>query len=179
MRTILFLLASFAAHAGAADFRTLDMGANCNSVSALEKAKGSTPVPSGSMEGSKTYGFKGKAFDRKATFAYFCMKGILRAGFINLPDEDLSLTVESLHEMHDRLISTYGTPVTDNTPWPIGDAPKDPKSVTPDSRRYSASWKTERVDVVIVMERSGSVDEEDWWHVHVLYTKHLNESEIH
>ena len=153
---VLILLVS---PAMAADFRTLNFGDTCNATSAAESARGSSPIQ---WSRENVYALKGRDFDRDLTFTYFCPKGVLFSGNFYFPVEEPVIAVSSYHSAYDFLISTYGAPFVDNTPWHVGSGTKDPRTVPSDPRNYLTSWRTARANVAMMLVPQGEGGNAGW-----------------
>ncbi len=86
---------SFSSPLRAADFRTLDFGAACDSVVTREQARGSVPIPGEKISGADVYGFRGREYDRDLVLTYFCPKGVLFSGNYYFPVEGLETAIVS------------------------------------------------------------------------------------
>jgi hypothetical protein len=141
-----------AAPVSASDFRTLDLGATCDGVQAREQARGSVSIPSQKNSGAEVYAFRGRDFGRDLTLEYFCPKGTLFSGNYLFPVEQLETAVTSYHNAYDLLVSRYGAPFFDNTPWQVGrstsEVRKHRRFLTLDPREYMTAWKTPHLFVV-------------------------------
>ena len=168
MRISLVILAVFAARAGAADFRAVDLGASCASVEKFEESVGSRQLPWQGAEGLEGYSNLGRAFDRVVTINYFCLEGHLEAGHYLFPIEELETAVESFRQLHEQLVNSCGVPFVDNTPWQGEGSPKDPRSVQSDPREYLTSWRMGSAWVSVSLMRNFTT-EQPGWRVIVMY----------
>ena len=146
----------------AADFRTLDIGAQCDSVPAREQARGSVAIPWGEVSGADVYAFKARDYDRDLVLMYFCPKGSLFSGNYFFPVEKLEKAVTSFHNAYDLLVSVYGAPFIDNTPWQAGESTKDERFVSAEPRKYMASWRTPRLHVAMSIMPSHASEGPGW-----------------
>jgi hypothetical protein len=151
-----------AAPAGAADFRTLDFGATCESVQAHEQARGSVAIPWGKISGADVYAFRGRDYDRDLILMYFCPKGALFSGNYYFPVEQIETAVTSYRNTYDLLVSVYGAPFIDNTPWQVGGSTKDERVINSDSRKYMTSWSTPRLHATISIMPSQESEGPGW-----------------
>lgn len=144
-----------AAPVGAADFRTLDVGATCDGVPAREQARGSVSIPWQEISGADVYAFRGRDFGRDLTLMYFCPNGTLFTGNYLFPYEQLKTAVTSYHHAYDLLLSRYGAPFFDNTPWQFGrstsEVRKHLRFISQDPRKYMTAWKTTRLFIDMAM----------------------------
>jgi hypothetical protein len=149
MRKFLLTCALFASPVSAADFRVLDFGDSCEPIRGLEKALGSreTSWPGLSPD---VPAFIGRAFDRDVSISYFCLRGKFAVGNYFFPTQSLEDAVQSFHEAYDSLVSKYGAPYTDNSPW--HGANSRFTSVEPDPSKYTAYWRGERVNTIISLK---------------------------
>ncbi len=146
----------------AADFRTLDFGAACDSVVTREQARGSIPIPWGKISGADAYGFRGRDYDRDLVLMYFCPKGVLFSGNYFFPVEDLETAVASYHNTYNLLVSIYGALFIYTTPWQVGGNAKDEHVINPDPRKYMTSWATSRVHATVSIMRSNESGTQGW-----------------
>jgi hypothetical protein len=132
----------------AAAFVAWTFGPTCAGVQAREQGT--------EITGAGAYAFKGQAFARGLTVKYLCGKTgwPLFIGNYLFAIEPLQKAVTSYHNVYDRLISIYGAPYLDTTPWQVGARTKDPRNIEPDPRKYGTYWKTPRLLVNLVMVRS-------------------------
>jgi hypothetical protein len=138
-------VALLASPADAADFRVLDFGSPCDSIRELEGAQGSIPIPWTHSEAEGWYGFRGRAFGREVSILYLCVNGHLCTGNYLFPFEEPDQAVESYRGVYEDLVSRYGKPFVDNTPWQHGVPEKDQRFIASDPRRYMTSWRTSGV----------------------------------
>jgi hypothetical protein len=141
--------------AGAADFRVLDFGDPCKSIRSLEKAIGSREISWPGLS-PDVPAFTGRAFDREVSISYFCLHGKFMVGNYFFPMQSLDDAVESLHEAYDSLVSKYGAPYTDNSPW--RGANSRFVATEPDPSKYTAYWRGERINAVVSLRPSGGAD---------------------
>jgi hypothetical protein len=80
---------------------------------------------------------------------YFCLKGTLFSGNYYFPVEQLDAAVNSYRAAYDLLVSMYGAPLVDNSPWQVGTSSKDPRAIASDPREYMTAWKTPRSNATI------------------------------
>lgn len=125
----------------AGDFRGFDLGSSCAPVREREEVQGSVQIPWKKLDGGDLHAFRGRAFDRELSIVYFCMDGHLYSGNYFFPNESLDEAVASFRAVYESLVSTYGTPFIDNSPWQYGQQTKDPRSIASDPRRYYVSWR--------------------------------------
>lgn len=120
----------------------------CNSAQARKQGR--------EIESAGAYAFRGRAFARGLTVKYLCANTgwPLFVGNYLFPIEPLEKAVVSYHNVYDRLVSIYGAPYLDTTPWQVGARTKDQRNIDPDPRKYGAYWKTPRWLVNLVMIRS-------------------------
>jgi hypothetical protein len=154
MRKYVMVLALAVAPVHAADFRTLDIGNSCASVQALEEAQGSVEIPWQEMEGGELYAFRTQDLDRELIALYFCFKGHLFAGNYYFPIESLEDAAKSYRRVQELLISRYGAPFIDTSPGQADAAPRDPRLVVSDPRKYYTSWRTSRLAPVMSIQPS-------------------------
>lgn len=146
----------------AADFRVADFGAPCAGIGEREEALGSSSI-AWNPSGPEFRAFKGTEFGREVSILYLCPKGALFTGNYFFRNETFDDALKTLRSVYDKLISTYGTPYLDNTPW---QSDADPRGVQSDSRRYMVTWRAARVKTTItVMPEDTS---ELAWHVFVV-----------
>lgn len=151
---------------GAADFRTLDLGATCNGVPVREQARGSVSIPWQKISGADIYAFRGRGFGRDLTLMYFCPKGTLFSGNYLFPFEQLETAVASYHHTYDLLVSRYGPPFVDNTPWQVGrstsEVRKHLRFISTDPRKYMTAWKTPRLFIDMAMMPNRESEGRSW-----------------
>lgn len=135
------------APAGAAEFRTLDLGAPCDAVPAREQARGSVAIPWKQIPGADVYAFTGREYERDLVIMYFCPQGNLFSGNYFFPIEQPEKTVTSYRDVYDLLVSVYGAPFVDSTPWQVGGSTKDPRVISPDPQKYMTMWRTPLLNV--------------------------------
>ena len=159
MRYFLVACVLLASPVSASDFRVLDFGDSCEQIRGLEKALGSreTSWPGLSPE---VPAFIGHAFDRDVTISYFCLHGKFAVGNYFFPDQSLDEAVQSLHEAYDSLVSKYGAPFTDSSPW--HGANSRFTSVEPDPSKYMAYWRGERVNTTILLKPGSDASSPTW-----------------
>jgi hypothetical protein len=68
MRYFVTALVLLATPIRASDFRVMDVGGSCDSISELEQVRDSIPVQWEPMSGAEIYAFSGKDFDRDVVF---------------------------------------------------------------------------------------------------------------
>jgi hypothetical protein len=170
MHTSLLVLTAFAAHAGAADFRNLNLGASCASVPAFEHSVGSREVPWQGAEGLEGYSFEGTAFSRLVSINYFCNEGRFDSGHYVFPLDTLAASAENYRWVHQQLFRTHGPPFIDSTPWLVEEMNRDPRSVQPDPRDYLTSWRLGNLWISVSLVPSNAVERSGWRTV-VLYRK--------
>lgn len=155
-----------AAPVSAADFRALDLGATCDGVKAREQARGSISIPWKKIAGADAYAFRARDFGRDLILVYFCPKGVLFSGNYLFPVEHLQEASTSYHNAYDLLVSRYGAPFFDNTPWQVGrstsEVQKRQRFISLDPRKYMTAWKTQRVFVTMDMMPSRQSERRGW-----------------
>jgi len=162
MRSLLFVSAFLSMQVSAADFRVADFGAPCAGIAEREESLGSSSI-GWNPSGPEFLAFKGAEFGREVAILYLCPKGALFAGNYFFPNERFDDALKSLRSVYDELVSKYGKPYLDNTPWQ-GDA--DPRGFQSDPRRYMVTWRAARVRTTLsVMPEDKS---ELAWHVFVV-----------
>jgi hypothetical protein len=149
MLRVLVALALLSAPVGAADFRVLDFGDACASIQAREEPLGSVAIPWQKISGADIYAFKGREFNRELLITYFCPKGTLFSGNYYFPVEPLDVAVTSYRAAYDLLVSMYGAPFFDTSPWQVGANDKDPRAIASDPQKYTTAWKTPRLHVAL------------------------------
>lgn len=110
-----FVLGSVALPAGAAtaaDFRTLDFGAPCDRIAALEAARGSQSFD-GKLPSGYQFAFRTRELDRDALVVYACDGGkLFRGGYIFDAKDEADAT--ALYSMIKRRVNRErGTPTYD------------------------------------------------------------------
>ncbi len=153
---------SFSSPLRAADFRTLDFGAACDSVVTREQARGSVPIPREKISGADVYGFRGREYDRDLVLTYFCPKGVLFSGNYYFPVEVLETAIVSYRNTYDLLVSIYGAPFIDNTPWQVGGDTKDEHVVSSDPRKYMTGWRIPRLPATVSIMPSHKSENQGW-----------------
>jgi len=78
---------------------------------------------------------------------YFCPKGDLAGVNYLFPIEQPEKTISSYRDVYDLLLSVYGAPFFDSTPWQVGGNTKDPSVITPNAQKYMTSWRTPLLNV--------------------------------
>jgi len=73
--------------AGATDFRAMSFGDSCQKVTALEAARGLTPLDEQLPSGYQ-FAFRGREFDRDVVVGYSCRDGALFRGAYIMPARD-------------------------------------------------------------------------------------------
>jgi hypothetical protein len=159
MRNILAACALLVSSAGAADFRVVNFGDSCDSIRPLERALGSREASWPGLS-PDVPAFIGRAFDREVTISYFCLRGKFAVGNYFFASQSLDEAVESLHEAYDSLVSTYGAPYTDATPW--HGANSRFVTVAPDPSKYSAFWRGDRVNTIVSLRADGDAPDAKW-----------------
>ncbi len=98
--------------ANASDFRTLDYGAACTNVPALEAAQGSAPfterLPSGYQ-----FAFRGHYVDRDVVIGYSCKDGVLFRGAYIFDARDEADASALYRKLKQNVISARGKPSYD------------------------------------------------------------------
>jgi hypothetical protein len=159
MRKLAFALTMLSTSASAADFRALDIGQSCASAREWEVARGSTPMPGRAGAGADVYAFTGREFDRNLYFSYFCMHGDLFTGNYSFPIESLEQAVDSYRDVHGLLLSRYGDPFVDNSPW---NRDSDKRSIATDSSKYMTNWRTPRVSATLSIMPNQPTEKSGW-----------------
>jgi hypothetical protein len=149
MRLRLLTLALLSTPVAAADFRTLDFGDTCAPVKVREEAQGSVAIPWNQICGADIYAFRVRDYNRDLMITYFCPKGALFSGNWYFPVEPLDVAVSSYRDAYDLLVSQYGAPFLDSSPWQVGADTNDPLAIASDPRMYMTSWKTAHLHTVM------------------------------
>jgi hypothetical protein len=168
-RLIAMILIS--APAGAADFGGSDFGAPCDAAIAHERARGSLAIPWNTIPAADIYVFSGREYNRDLGITYFCPKGTLARVNYLFPIEHPEKTISSYRDVYDVLISVYGAPFFDTTPWQVGGNTKDPSVISPDPQKYMTSWRTPLLDVNMTI---GLDSESQGWRVLVVMDQRNN-----
>ena len=84
--------------------------------------------------------FKGREYNRDLTILYDCSPGSLLAGNYFFPSEPADAAARSYRSVYDILISVYGAPALDTTPWQVGGSIPDKRIVASDPRKYMTVW---------------------------------------
>lgn len=153
-----FLLVS--AKTLAQDFRVLDFGSPCAPIAELEEALGSRQVP-WSVSGPDLKTFEGRAFGRDVFIIYLCKKGLLFTGNYRFPKENFDDAFETLRKTYETLVSTYGVPTLDTSPWQFGAMLKDPRLIS-NERKYMTSWLTRPVSTTVALMLDGDEAGANW-----------------
>ena len=135
------------APAGAADFQGSDFGAPCDAAIAHDRARGSLAIPWKKLPRGDIYIFNGREYNRDVEIMYFCPKGDLAGVNYLFPIEQPEKTISSYRDVYDLLLSIYGAPFFDSTPWQVGGNTKDPSVITPNAQKYMTSWRTPLLNV--------------------------------
>ena len=110
--SLLGLLCVAPGTARAADFRTLDYGAKCENLAALEAAQGSSlfeeQLPSGYQ-----YAFRGRYLDRDVTIGYSCREGALFRGAYIFQAQDEADASALYRKLKQNLTRERGRPTYD------------------------------------------------------------------
>jgi hypothetical protein len=98
--------------ASAADFGTLDFGARCDTVTALETARGALPLeqqaPSGYL-----YAFRDRYLDRDVVVGYACYNGVFFRGAYIFQARDMKEASALYKRLKTRVIRDRGAPSYD------------------------------------------------------------------
>jgi hypothetical protein len=129
-------------------------------VPAREQARGSVAIPWKTIPGADVYAFKGIEFNRDLVIMYFCPQGSLLSGNYLFPIEQPQKTVTSYRDVYDLLVSVYGAPFFDTTPWQIGGSTKD--LVSPDPQKYMTAWRTPLLNVNMAIGLNGESEAPGW-----------------
>ena len=109
---LLSIAALTGAHADAADFRALDFNASCESLPALEAARGSTTfderLPSGFQ-----FAFRGHEMNRDVVIAYACRDGRFFRGAYIFAAQDEADASALYHALKQRVTRERGAPSYD------------------------------------------------------------------
>ncbi|MEP7242807.1 MAG: hypothetical protein ABI885_03885 [Gammaproteobacteria bacterium] len=111
--TLLGLVAASAASiAHSADFRTLDYGAQCQNLPALEAAQGSTPFDAQLPSGYE-YAFRGRFENHDVVFGYSCRAGALYRGAYIFDVRDQAEASALYRQLKKRVTRERGKPTYD------------------------------------------------------------------
>ncbi|MGO9934936.1 MAG: hypothetical protein ACLPV8_24410 [Steroidobacteraceae bacterium] len=160
MRWIIVATAVLAAKVSAADFRVADFGSPCAQIRDLEEARGSKQIILDASDSNKQ-AFKGSAFNRDATILYVCKDGKFAVGNYFYPQQHFDNALQNFHDIYDNLISTYGTPFYDSSPWQAG-TDKDSRHIAPDPSKYVVNWQRGRLNTTINLVTNGDVIGANW-----------------
>src|ERR1700730_5601951 len=116
MYRLTILLVIFALPAGAADFRSIDIGQSCNTVDAWEMAHGSTRNITHSNSGLEVYSYNVEQFGRRLIVRYLCNSGKFFSGHYDFPREPWPQAVKTYGDAYNSLRSTHGAPSTQDHP---------------------------------------------------------------
>jgi hypothetical protein len=144
MRWLFIVAVLLAMRLEAADFRMSDFGESCALLAEREAALGSEPMP---LNGAPAY--KTKLFGHEVSIIYVCTTGVLRIGNYVFPKQTREAAVETLRVVYDDLVSTYGVPFLDGSPWQYGEATIDPRAIYEPG--YLTAWRTPRVNLTAVL----------------------------
>jgi hypothetical protein len=106
------LLLSCALPASAADFRTLDFGARCDNVPALESAQGSGAFEERLPSGYE-YAFRGRFADHDAVIGYSCREGTFYRGAYIFDVKDQAEATQLYRQLKQRVTRERGKPSYD------------------------------------------------------------------
>lgn len=161
MRWLLVLTLLLAAQLQAADFRTTDFGDSCALIANREAALGNEPIKWGE-DNANVRAFKAHEFGRDVPVVYVCLKGVLRLGNYFFPQQEKDAALETLRATYDGLISTYGVPFLDSTPWQYGEGTIHPWVVASEPQGYRASWKTPTISFYTALMLRGDQAGPNW-----------------
>jgi len=152
---------TLAVSATAADFRALNIGESCASAREWEIAKGSVPttqLPDGTSN-SYWLGFRGKAFGKDVYLSYLCRNGSLFTGNSSFSVSSLDEAIESYHQIHDEMLSTYGDSSMDASPW-NGNVGRTSTSL--DSPKYVTTWISSHTLISLSLMRNQPSESVGW-----------------
>lgn len=155
-------LALLSAPVAAADFRTLNFGDSCADVEGKERALGAVAVPWKQISGADIYAFKIREYDRDLVMTYFCPKGKFFTGNYSYPIEQLDDAVKSYRGAYDWLISTYGAPFLDASPWQVGADSKESGRIASDPKKYMTDWRTARLSITMMIAPNLPAEPPGW-----------------
>jgi hypothetical protein len=107
---LLFICAFPSAHA--ADFRTLDYGARCDNLAALESAQGSTAFDERLPSGYE-FAFRGRFAEHDAVIGYSCRNGVLFRGAYIFDVKDETEATQLYRQLKQRVTRERGKPSYD------------------------------------------------------------------
>ena len=156
-------LVIFALPAGAADFRSIDIGQTCNTVDAWEMAHGSTRNITHADSGLEVYSYNVEEFGRRVIVRYFCHYGKFFSGHFDFPREPWLQAVETYRNTYNSLRSIHGAPSTEAHPSDdIDNQARSPNHWT----THISVWKDSKANTVLsIVPSQPSKPELDQWHV--------------
>jgi hypothetical protein len=107
---LISLLAPLCSHA--ADFRTLDFGASCDSIAVLEAAQGSTSFD-GKLPSGYQLAFRNRDLDRDVVIGYSCKDGKLFRGAYIFDAKDGDDATQVYAALKRRVTKEHGAPYYD------------------------------------------------------------------
>jgi hypothetical protein len=163
MHRLTILLMIFTVPAGAADFRSIDIGQSCNAVDAWEMAHGSTRNITRADPGLEVYSYNVEQFGRRVIVRYLCHYGKFFSGHYDFPLEPWPQAVKTYRATYNSIRSIHGAPSTeDHASDDIDNRARSPNHWT----THISEWKDSKADIVLsIVPYQPSKPELDEWHV--------------
>jgi hypothetical protein len=120
-RWLILAIVVLHAPARAADFRTSDFGKPCAGLAEREAALGSEPIQWRKVS-PHLHAFQAVVFGHETSVVYLCTNGLLRTGNYFFSKQNKADALKTLRAVYDGMVSTYGVPSLDRTPWQYGEA---------------------------------------------------------
>jgi len=158
MRELFVLAVLTAISAHASDFRAVDIGGPCTTVTDWELARGSSLVPR-KAPGMENYAFRVREFDRTVLATYVCINGKLFTGNYSFPVEGSSQVASSYRAAYTELVAQFGEPSSSDVPWKGAD---NGVPVLIQASGFMTTWTTERLAVVLSIMPNRPTEAEGW-----------------
>lgn len=162
-----FLATLFAMSATSADFRGLDFGQSCSTISEWEAAHGSSSTQAPAPRSGEAHAFSVEQFNRVVVATYYCVNGNLVSGGYFFPVESWTQATDTYRATYEALRKIYGDPLSETLPWGRKEDGEAPSFAHP--RAYITSWNAPRVFVAIDVVPSDI--QATGWRVHIAELK--------
>lgn len=163
--------------AGAADFRSIDIGQSCDAVDPWEMAHGSTRNITRADAGLEVHSFNVEQFGRRVTVRYLCHDGKFFSGHYVFPLEPWSQAAETYRAVYNALRSIYGAASPDDP----GSDDIDNKARSPNHwTTHISVWTGSNADTTLsIVPNQLSKPQLDEWHVMIEIHGHATHLQLH